>query len=466
MRLSLAVVVLALLLTVSPAFAQSCPTLPANSPVPAPSLDTIPPGTGQILTYTGSYAPGKANGRFAVAWTNLNEQKVWFGVDSAPPDGKVYYNRRYRLSDTGPWYWQYSTSVPIIDHGDSSTGPNSVLYDPNYKFRDPVTGYNYRYAMYSVSQPRLCDGVVLGFLYVSFSIDGTCWTGLRQVTRAGGPSFACLPGVTDTVPVETAAAIDSGTQIYLMGIEGDTTPLKDPAQMDRTQTYIGTTTYTNPHILNLIGSAEVSASGIVSPSGVTSGDITRYRPYNYFMNMDMTFDESTGYLYVGRAYPYPFDRNAVNEPATTPCQWQSEVAYLWDSTREDWAPVQGCLAPPGTLPNRIQVYKMYIGSLSNLSAVLTGTWTLVGDYGGGVGYSNSVLAACDINNTTPLTDPRQQNVGRDYAYVNFLRYGRGNLAPNGSYASLLAADSYKLSKGYGYCYVTGDEASTLLNFLR
>lgn len=457
MRFSLAVVVAVAVVLASPAFAQSCPTLPASSPVLAPTLDSIPPGTGQILTYTGSYAPGKANGRFAVSWPNLNEQLVWFGVDSAPPDGKVYYNRRYRAHSTAPWYWQYSTSPPIIDHGDSSTGPNSVLYDPNFKFRDPATGIHYKYMMYSVSQPRDCDGVVLGFLYVSFSMEGTCWTGLRQVTRTGGPSFPCHPGVTNTVPVETVAAVDSLSQIYLMGIEGDTAPLADPTQMNRTQTYIGTTTYQNPHILNLIGSAEVSANGIVSPSGVTSGDIERYRPYNYFMNLDMTYDESTGYLFVGRAYPYPFDRNAASP--NTPCPWQSQVQYLYDATRGQDAPVQGCLAPPGTLPNRVQVYKMYIGSLSNISTILTGTWTLVGDYGGSVGYSNAVLGTCDINNSSPLTDGRQQNTGRDFAYVNFLRYGRGNVAPNGSYGQLLAADSYKLSKGFGYCYVTGNEKS-------
>jgi hypothetical protein len=197
---------------------------------------------------------GKANGRFAVAWTNLNEQQVWFGVDSAPPDGKVYYNRRYRAYDGAPWYWQYSTSVTT----------SITATRPPDRTRSCTT--------------PACDGKTIGFLYVSFSNNGTCWTPLRQATRAGGPSLPCLPGAANTVPVETVSAIDSGMQIYLMGIEGDTTPLLDPAQMNRTQTYIGTATYTNPDVLNLIGSAEVSANGIVSPSGVTSGDIERYRP--------------------------------------------------------------------------------------------------------------------------------------------------------------------------------------------
>jgi hypothetical protein len=109
---------------------------------------------------------------------------------------------------------------------------------------------------------------------------------------------------------------------------------------------------------------------------------------------------------------------------------------------------------------------MYIGTLSNMSAVLTGTWTLVGDYGGNVGYSNAVLDAGDTNNSSPRTDALQQNVGRDYGYINFVRYGNGNLAPNGSYGQFLGADSYKLSKGYGYFHVTGQEKSTLLNFFR
>ncbi len=33
----------------------------------------------------------------------------------------------------------------------------------------------------------------------------------------------------------------------------------------------------------------------------------------------------------------------------------------------------------GPFPNRVQLYKMYLGSLSNFGAVSTGTWTLVKD---------------------------------------------------------------------------------------
>ena len=242
-----------------PAVAQSCPTVPPDSPIPAPTLDSIPRGSGQIINYQGNYFSAPANGRFAVTQISENEQKVWFGADSAPPDGRVYYNRRYRANSSSPWYWQYSTSVTVIDHGDSSTGPNTVLYSPTPKYRDylDITGNRYHYVMYSVSQPRACDGVILGFVYVSFSNDGICWTGLRQAIRTGGPSFDCLPGATDTVPVETMAAIDGGSTIYLMGIEGNAAELIDYTQMNRSQTYVGTATPDNPHYITLLPYPEV-----------------------------------------------------------------------------------------------------------------------------------------------------------------------------------------------------------------
>lgn len=471
MRLdALVLATLVAVLTSFPSLAQNCPpSIPPDSPVLAPSLDNIPPGSGQIINYQGSYFSARANGRFAVVQTGENEQKVWFGADSAPPDGRVYYNRRYRANSSSPWYWQYSTSITIIDHGDSSTGPNTVLYSPTPKYKDNSwTGGTYKYLMYSVSQPRECDGVVLGFLYVSFSNDGICWTPISPATRVGGPSFPCLPDVMNTVPVETAAAIDGGDTIYLMGIEGNGAELIDYTQMDRTQTYIGVATPANPEYVTLLWSpAEVSAAGVVSPSGVTSGPyLERFRPYKYFMNMDMAYDAATGYLYVGRAYPYAYDRWGSITTPVVPCAWQSDVYYLWDWMKGQNAPVQGCLAAPGTLPNRIQVYRMYIGALSNFGALASGTWTLVSDLGGDAGYTNGDLGSCSSNPYTPRTDPRQQNVGRDYAYVNFVRDAAGLLVPNGIYGSLLAGDSYKLSKGVGYCYVTGNESVALVNFTR
>jgi len=468
----------------SAAFAQcpatpppgSCPTMPGDSPVLAPALDTVPPGCALRMTYSpypNTYVPGKANAGLAMAQVNENEQQVWFSVDANPSDRHTYYNRRYRANASSPWYWQYSMSVPIIDYGSgTASGANIVLYSATPKYRDTVTGIDYRYLMYGVGQPQPCNGAVAGYLFVSFSNDGLCWTALRRGVRLGGPNSKCGEAASNTVPVETMSAIDAGSTIYLVGIEGDIGLLSDYQQMDRSQTYLGTALPSSPHLVTLVGSGELSNAGIVNPTGDPRpyGYTERYRSYSYFINMDMAYDAATGYFYMGRGYPFPFDRwGKIVPPAqqTTPCSWQKDAGYMWDWQNSRSVLIQGCGAPPATLPNRIQIYRMYIGALSNIGAILTGTWTLVSDLGGDVGYTNSFLASCDTYAAyTQRSDARQQNAGHDFAYIKFVRDATGLLTPSGAFGSILAGDSFLLSKGYGYCRVTGDEKIYLLNFPR
>lgn len=455
-------VLVSFLIAVLPARAQqTCFTFPPDSPVPAPTIDSVPRAVDQIITYTGTYVNAPANGGMAIVELNGNEQQVFFGVD-ADPSVRTYYNRRYRADASSPWYWQYANSVLLMDLGATSAGPATVLYSPTGKYRDDGGFTQYKYLMYLVSQPNVCDGSVAGFLYVSYSNNGTCWTKPQLAVRNGGPSFACLPDVGNTVPVEDMAAIDGGGTIYLMGIEGDISLLSSYVYMDRSQTHIATASPDFPRHLTLIGTGEVSNAGIVSPSGVT-GSI-RYKPYNYFINMDMAFDATTGYLYAARAYPYPFDRYALRTNfggSHVPCDWQAAEGLLWNAQRGKYSRVKGCYASPAVLPNRTQVYRMYIGSLSNFSQLLTGTWQLMADWGGNVGYTNASLTACNTGPGgavyTQRNDPSQQDIGRDPAYPTFLRDTAGNLKVTNNQAFMLLGDSFKLSKGFSYCYITGDE---------
>jgi hypothetical protein len=441
--------------------AQSCPSPPADSPIAAPTLDTIPPGALTILTHTGTRAPVTANGRLAAVEMNENEQRVWFGPDTSPGSGKVYYNRRYRANVSSPWYWQYSQSIEIMNLGNASGGPNSVLYSATAKYRDADQTL-YKWAMYLIKQPHSCDGVTAGILYVSYSNNGVCWTTPRQARKLDNPSLPCMSDSAEAVPAESVAAIDGGSTIYLMLMEGDNLQLGPEASMDRTAAYLLTaSTLNHEWVSSPVGTADVQKDGIVSPAS-PAGSSSTFKPYNYLMNVDMAYDAAAGTIYITRAYPFAFNRADGN--TNVPCPWQSQQVMTYDSVRGVYTQLEGCIPAPATLPNRIQIYKMYIGNLSNITYVYQNPWTLVADLGGDVGYTNAYLGACASNPYAPRTDVRQQNVGRDYAYANFLRDPVGNLKLYSGVPYILAGDSFMLSKGHGECYITGQERSTLVSF--
>jgi hypothetical protein len=449
---------------------QTCFTPPPDSPVLAPTLDTIPPVTDTILTNAGTRVEAQANGHIAFIQKNENDQRVWFSTDSTPGFGKSYYNRRYRADASSPWYWQYSHSIKIFDLGQTSAGPSTVLYSATPKYRDPldVTGAHYNYVMYAISQPGACNGGVLGYMYVTYSNDGICWTALRRVTVTGGPAAICGPdaGKTKMVPAEVVTAIDSGDTIQILLMEGTNAKLVPHTAMSQTFAHIGHTSPEAPDQLIWYGGAttEIVGFGVLSPYGV-AGNV-RYQTYSYFMNLDMAYDPTSGYLYVTRAYPYAFDRNSDISAANVPCHWQGDVVNVWDPVLGGYAGVGGCNMAPSTLPNRIQIYRMYLGSIAQFPEIAYPSgnyvWELLADWGGDVGYTNAALSCA----YTARSDTHQQNVGRDYAYVNFLRDATGNLMLYDGVPMALAGDSVKLSKGYGPCYVTGNEKLTLVSFPR
>lgn len=452
-----------------------CPTdFPAQSPVASYSPDDIPVTNVDIITYNGNLSKARANHGIAFVEFSPNDQRVWFGVDAAPSLNRIFYNRRVRDTSTSPWRWLYQRSPVVIQFQPPvSAGPASVLYSSTAKYLDVTTGTNYKFLMYLGLQPGACDGKVGGFIYLSFSNDGICWTPPRQATRAGGPWFPCNPYATDTVPVESGGAIDGGSTIYIVGIEGNFYELAPPLteldadgftprrynNMNRTLTGLATASPSNPGVLTLLSQPELSAAGVFSPNNGPNNmsNPTRYRTYAYMMNLQIAWDALNGDFFIGRAYPYPYDRGSAeavgwyDPPAENNTPLSSQLEFIWRDGPQGSSPVQGCIDTPGTLPNRLQIYKMHIGSLSNFQQLATGTWTLVADIGGSAGYGYDTWLS-----TTPLI-AGQTNVQRDFGAISFLRDRNGNLVRYGSTAYYFAADTYTLSKGQGPCQITGLE---------
>lgn len=434
--------------------------MPPATPIAAPNPDDIPRAEGAwLLTYNGSWFEGKQNHVMGFVQTTPDEQKVWFTVNSTPHYTRVFYNRRYRTSSTAPWQWMYSKSVKILDlPSPGSAVVNAVLYSPTAKYR-PGTGGStlYKYAMFITYQPKACDGQIMGFAMVSYSNDGLCWTTAIPLQHPGGPSAECAPELgTWLVQVESFDVIDGGDKIYLIGMEGSVPAAIDWNNMDRTFTSWGYAMPTTSATVTIPANPELSVSGIVSPEGIPRTD-DRFKTYSYLINPAMAWDADNGDLYVTRGYPYPFDRRHDLAPTspTVPSYDQAFETFIYNYLLDAPQHVEGCPASPATFPNRVQIYKMHLGTLSNFSQVSTGTWTLVSDIGNNVGYAYST-----ITNNIPIAPP-QTSVGRDYGAASFMRTGTGALQLVDGNAYMFAATQYLTPLSVGQCRSTGLDRSYL-----
>jgi hypothetical protein len=476
-RISVAIFLLMIAL-VLPASAQVvCPTgFPSESPVLSFSADDIPATNIDIITYTGAIVKPKANHSIAFVELSPDEQQVWFGVDANPSLGRCFYNRRVRDAMNGQWTWRYAYSPEVIRYQTpTSGGAASVLYSVTPKYKDPSTGTLYKYVMYQVVQPGACDGAVAGFVYYSLSNNGYCWTVPRAAVRPGGPTFNCQSVLTNSVPVEAMSAVDNGSTIYLLGLDGDITnqlappvtiidPNGQPRRynnMNTTKTALGSASVNDPGLITVLGS--VTANGMFLPKygPANPANPDRYKAHAYFIDMDAAWDPTTGNFYVSRAYPYPYDRgslvpNGVNDPpAANNSPLRSQLSGYSLTGPQGPSPVESCIDSPGTLPNRLQIYRMNIGSLANIMQLTTGTWTLVSDVGGSQGYQfDSVMGA------TPLLTG-MTNISLDLGAAPFLRNKRGELVRYGTTSYYFAADIFKLKKSVGPCRITGTEKEHL-----
>ena len=471
------IAVAALLLSAAPTvLAQQpvcLPGFPQESPVVSNSPDDIPRTNVDIITYTGSIVKAQANHNIAYVEISPNEQKVWFGVDGNPGMRRIFYNRRLRDPMTLQWTWRYAYSPEVIRYDNpTSTIVSAVLFNATEKYRDTTTNTLYKYVMYSIFQPKPCDGVVAGFIYLSFSNNGFCWTPPRQAVRPGGPAFSCA-GITNSVPVEAMSAIDAGSTIYLVGVDGDIVnqlappvtvldPDGNPRRynnMNRTKSALGTASPNDPAAISVLG--EITANGMFVPTYGPSNPSNpqRYKSYTYLIDMDIAWDPTTGNFYVGRAYPYAYDRGSLgtNDPPTTNnSPLNAQLVWTTLNGPQGPSPVEGCADSPGPFPNRIQIYRMNIVSLANIMQLTTGTWTLLADVGGSEGYRFD---------TSPSTQtPLQQdmtNIGLDLGAVSFLRNRRGELVRYGQTSYYFAAELFKKKKSVGPCQIMGTEREWL-----
>jgi hypothetical protein len=429
--------------------------------VPSYSPDDVPPGVGAYrVTYTGSYYLSKPNHQVAFVMTGLNEQKVWFSIDTAmhadashpQPSPGNFYNRRYRASSSSPWYWQYAQSQPVY----GTLGfVDTVLYSATPKYQSP-NGQTWSHIMYTVNQPHECNGTEFGYAMVQFSNDGVNWYHAQPLRRPGGPSSVCAPWLgTDLFPVEALDAIDdlNGT-IWMIGMGGTASVLSVPSNMDQTFASWGYSQYGTTSTITIAPATEmVSNSGVFSPS-LPNADPTRFKTYSYFFNMAMVWDSIPGDLYWTRGYPYPFDRNA-GTPSLVPSASVLPATQLFNPYFGVYETVEGCAGSPAIYPNRYQIYKMHLGSLSNFAAVHTGTWTLVADRGYSSGYLTDVITP---NTPAPLV-AGQTAGSRDASAASFLRNSQGwisYLVPR----TVFGATTFMSQMSGGPCRVTGLEGIT------
>jgi len=437
-------------------------TAAANGQVLSNSPDDVPPGEDAwIVTYQDVMTRTRPNHQVAFVQTGPNEQKVWFTFDvhlivpaGTPTPTAAYYNRRYRANESSPWYWEYQYSPRITN----ITGfIDSVLYSATPKYRGPG-GVKYNYVMYTVNQPAACSGIQFGFAMVAFSNNGTSWTYSQPIHTEGGPSAPCAPELGDgLVQTEAFGAIDAGGILYLMGVEGDIGILSQPINMNSPFVSWGYSYADDPtQLIQDPNSNTMSGAGIFNPAlpGAPTSPTNRFRTYAYFFNMGIAWDAANGDLYVSRGYPYPFDRRAdLGATIPSPAQTANDIRLFntywgWDQR------VERCAPSPEIYPNRYQVYKLHLGTLTNFPLVNTGTWTLVMDRGNYAGYTQNVVAPLGSN---AVLASGQTAGSRDAGATSFLRDGKGFLVRTNGTAYVFGGSTLHQSLSVGPCRTTGLE---------
>jgi hypothetical protein len=274
-------------------------------------------------------------------------------------------------------------------------------------------------------------------------------------------------------------AVDSGSTVYLMGIEGDNSILGDMANMNHNYVSWGHSSPTNVVNLTVDPDRDMSDSGLFNPKAFTAEYVPayipdRFRSYAYFFNIAIAWDAANGDLYVSRGYPYPYDRCAAN-PAACGSPWlmvpSEEQSYdrptVWNSAVGAYQSVWDCGGRVALYPNRYQIYKLHVGTLTNFAAVHTGTWTLLTDNGNNVGYESN------FNRNAPRGDwwsvPPQatalvagQTPGtRDAGAASFLVDGAGQLIRTGGVGYVFAGSTIREHLSAGPCQTTGGERVVL-----
>lgn len=340
----------------------------------------------------------------------LNEDKAKFNVSTFDDGtGRAFYfssqNNRilvnYQNTDGS---WRYNPSRIAIEIPETMTNPTVtialgvVLAATTRDYKNPLDNQFYQRLMYFIYQGPSNTGA--GAPCAAFSNDGLTWTSPAvRVGAAGAPVVACQDAGAPAMKLESISGARSGTAVWLAGLEGDLGLLGQFAQSQRTLTYLFSASPSTPHVL--VKQGELPVTGMSTPT--SPGGSHDY----YFRNLDFSYDPVTDKAVILRATPYGY--NVASDPN------------------------HHCLGvcPEGlaTFPMRGQMYSQRVNG--NPLGLLTGTWLLELDYGGGVGwpYLQPNLTCSFPIGTDGFT---QTNIGIDLDSINIHKQMGGFVARDGS----------------------------------
>lgn len=371
----------------------------ATSPASAwTELTTMPPGPDVQSANCGFLDREECADRVNFSLSSFD---TWFGTwvygSTQGPDLLV----NVRKSD-GTWRWNPSPQiVDFRDYSDpeATISSSAVIATGTNRFRSPVDGHNYKRVLYFVYQTFRSDRT--SGVCVMFSDDASGWTWtapVNVVTSAFSPARGQLCGTAGgpDINLEAIGGFLLNDQLHLFGPEGDTGLLVPAISTPRTYTYHFTAAQTSPDIL--VQRGELTPNGLQKFAG--SGDDY----YNFFINMDASYDLATGSFYATALYPYPYDI----DDSLTPCRVGS-------------SPIVSNVCPdsPATFPNRAQVIRMDIdGDFSRLYVGTSRSFELVADFGERSGWADTFTGSCTYRNLTACYDTRW-NTGLDFDSLDF-----------------------------------------------
>ena len=282
--------------------------------------------------------------------------------------GQILENRQLLSSGA----WTYSPSRVAVDMTlyDTNTNPKpsvalgTVLRAPTTPyFLNPANNLRYRWIMYFIYQGTQTPGLA-GVVCVAYSSDGLTWGdpiyAIHQHT--GGPrAKRCGVDSGSAFYVVRAEAVSgfmlSSTSVHLWHLDGDLA-LADAWVGSTTVslTFYVTTTANAPDILQ--------RQGQITLNGVTNLNRPGGMYYNYFPNIDATYDPSSGWLYLLRVYPAPFD---AKDP-TTPCNHNLNTDFK-------------------TLPTHGQAWAMQVNGDFLKSISTSNSWTKIAEFGQFYGHT-------------------------------------------------------------------------------
>ncbi len=391
-------------------------------------------GGGASFNAIDLQVPNSSNGNpmvgfYSVFLDSQGNMNFYGSTDSRNSDPNLYFNRREGNK------WIYDQNAPVITFavGSTSTAMGSVLYDASTSFN------GYEYVMYFTNQPRApmseywaqyggsapCiveepSDVGWGLLYVSFShAPDSGWT---------APCQFSIDGIHAIKVEQVSAFIHNGT-LYLTLLEGDFGVMNSNLNT-LSYGYMVTASPNTPARGTRVGTEYFSMTGIAgfNPNTIlTSPNATDNHPVLF--NLDTAFDPNASDFYLTRSYSYPFDVIGL-VAGEVPCDGSS---------------------PHGmpTYPNRSQLYKMNVGNPPDFNLLYGGTWQLLADYGGSIGYSTSTNGGT----CGPASLIRgQTDSGADIGTMSILRTEAGSLHSSkqlvASYGSRSTRKPFLIREGF------------------